>query len=63
MKEPYDLHIMIMKLRSPTYSQKMAHLHTPHPSGPVRCTPVASPVNKFVEIVSPVSNYTSLAHK
>ena len=29
----------------------------PYPSVPVRCAPVASPVNKFAEIASPVPNY------
>ena len=29
------------------------------PSAPVRCAPVASPVNKFAEIASPVPSYAS----
>ena len=32
---------------------------TPCPSALVRCDPVASPVNEFVEIASLVSNYDS----
>ena len=30
---------------------------TPCPSAPARCAPVASPVNKFSGIASPVPNY------
>ena len=37
--------------------------YRPCPSVPMRCTPVASPVNKFSEIVSPVPNYAFLVNK
>ena len=36
---------------------------TPCPSAPVRCAPVASPVDKFSEIATPVPNYASPANK
>ena len=36
---------------------------TPSLSALVRCTPAASPVNKFDEIASPVPNYVSLVNK
>ena len=35
----------------------------PYPSALVRCTQLASPVNKFVKIVYPVPNYTSPTNK
>ena len=37
--------------------------NTTCPSAPVRCTPVASPVDKFSEIATLVTNYTSPANK
>ena len=42
---------------------KFLHTITPCPSAPVRCAPVASPVNKFAEIGSPIPNYDSPANK
>ena len=39
------------------------YIVTPCPSAPVKCAPVASPVNKFAEIVSPDPNYASSANK
>ena len=38
-------------------------LKTPCPSATVRCTPLASPVDKFAEIASPVSNIASPVNK
>ena len=37
--------------------------YTPCPSASVRCTPVASPVDKFPDIAIPVPNYASSANK
>ena len=37
-------------------------VYTPCPSAPVGCVPVASPVDKFTEIFSPVPNYASPAN-
>ena len=37
--------------------------NTPRPSAPVKCALVASPVDKFAEIVSPVPNYASPDNK
>ena len=39
------------------------YIVTPCPSAPVKCAPVASPVNKFAEMVSPDPNYASSANK
>ena len=36
---------------------------TPCPSAPVKCAPVASPVDKFAEIAAPVPNYASSFNK
>ena len=36
---------------------------TPGPSAPVRCAPVAFPINKFAEIASPTPNYASPLNK
>ena len=36
---------------------------TPYPSAPVRCALLASPVDKFAEIVSQVPNYASPPNK
>ena len=38
-------------------------IETPCPSARVRCTPVASRINTFSEIASPVSNYASPVNK
>ena len=38
-------------------------IYTPCPSSLVRCALVASLVNKFAEIASPVPNYVSLTNK
>ena len=41
----------------------MMSMKTPCPSALVRCTLLASPVNKFAKIVFPVPNYTSPTNK
>ena len=42
---------------------KYSAFQTICPSVPVRCAPVVSPVDKFDEIASPVTNYASSANK
>ena len=37
--------------------------NTPCPSAPLKCTPVASPVDEFSEIATLVTNYTYPANK
>ena len=50
------------KLKWKTHIDNIA-LKAPCPSAPVRCASLASPVNKFAEIASLVSNYPSPAIK
>ena len=49
-------------------SMKIANIdresfQVPCPSSPVRCAAVASPVDNFAEITSPVRNYASPVNK